>query len=222
MGKFDYPTPIWLLKWGANIALGIHIVVAISVLFVLLLAFGSDNGLTSSWPITNGKNLSSYALSAKSQSVGNLSIEVSEGVLSFTSTSAGYCVLKFADTAITLLLTLFILLLLRQVVGTLATQTPFCEANAKRLRMMAVLIMALTPHQLLQGFVYRLFVQNNILVEDAKFASFPFNSAVDSSNTIWLSSGLDLQPLFIGLLLLAIAEVFKIGVHLRQDSESIV
>lgn len=222
MAKSGSATLVSLLKWAADIALGAHVVVSAVVLGTLLLRIGSGEELASAWPISTATDHSVYEPSSQSESIANPAININEGSVSFASASAGYCFFKIVDTSAALLLTLLILVLLRRIVATLAASTPFSEDNAKRLRLMAFLIMGLSIHQLLQGFAYRACIRGNIAVEGAGFATSLFGPASNDNKTIWLDTGLDLQPLLTGALLLAIAEVFQVGVHLRRDSESIV
>ncbi len=97
------------------------------------------------------------------------------------------------------------LLLLRRMVGDTSRGDAFVAANARRMSMLGLVIVAVTPATLL-GDLARM-----PLLEDPRVAEF-----VDPSATLLL------WPVVVGLVVGVVAEGFRQGTRLREDVEGLV
>lgn len=99
---------------------------------------------------------------------------------------------------------LFILSLLRSVVATLKKGTPFVRANAMRLRKVAIAsILAFVANDAISFF-------------QSKYLSSYFDQ-LDGVNQVVNAPSINIAMILTGLLILGIAEIFRIGVDLYED-----
>ena len=102
---------------------------------------------------------------------------------------------------------MFILFNLRKIFGTLRRKTPFIHENAGRMRMIGAAICVTQP------ILWLLLWVLDLLVIRDKFSLFgePVTVAIRSENFIPI--------IFLGLVVLVISEVFRIGVQMREEQE---
>lgn len=102
---------------------------------------------------------------------------------------------------------MFILFNLRKIFTTLQRKTPFIFKNAKRMQVIGIAICVTPPITWLLLWVL------DLLVVRHKFSLFdePVTVAVWSENYIPI--------IFLGLVVLVISEVFRIGVQMREEQE---
>ena len=110
----------------------------------------------------------------------------------------GAAVLVYAASAIILLV------LLRSILRTVAAGTPFVEGNARRIRAIGILIPAF-----------------GLLIQALQWATalVTMNTVVADGLHIKASLTLNLTYLFIGLVIVALAEVFRYGSLLQADAD---
>ena len=96
---------------------------------------------------------------------------------------------------------------LRQVVRTLVAGEPFARANAARIRFigLVIILMEIAKVAILTGF--SLFVRNNFTIEGLTLSVIPDPDLGD------------LGVIFLGLVVLVIAAVFRQGIELREEQE---
>jgi hypothetical protein len=160
------------------------------------------------WPVTlprpQGALVSDWNPSANSFELDDV-----EGRLSFPANLAPvwYRVAAWAGSA--LLVGLFVLFLhhLRRLFQRVRDGAPFDAQNGTRLRWLGILLIAIHSFQTVFEFVM----------------SVAATRALENRSTIDLGTGLglDLKVVFIGLVLIALAEIFRRGAAL-EDEQSLV
>jgi hypothetical protein len=85
------------------------------------------------------------------------------------------------------------------------------------------LILLIAPYNLLKSLVYYLYFTRNVSVAGGEFLYWSewFRSA-SGEGKILIVPEVDFQPVLIGLVLLVIAELFRIGAELQADKEAII
>lgn len=216
-------TPLRVLAWSIN--LGLLLTLATSLLFaatLLVTIAYDDEPLLSSWPIVIAPSPETYAIKVASPQLQEAQLQIDQGQLQFASDRFDYLVLKTIDAFAVLLLIGAVLWLLRALVASVRTATPFSTDNYQRLRYLALLVMAITPYQLLQGWLYQRFILQHLQLPNAQLLAAPWSAQEGSLPTVLLQLPVDLMPLWFGLLLLAIAEVFRLGSQLKTENEAFV
>ena len=222
--KKTYFNSLLLLKWGVNLSIVVQVgIILLATVAIVATIIDDDSTLQSNWSIAVNQNLSTQSLSSDSEDIFDVALHVTEGTVQFSSSSPGYFFLKILDAVLIVTVTLVVTLLLRRVIISLSNKTPFSLKNANRLRTMSLLIVLITPYKMLQSFVYLGFIKQHITPVGAKFTEFGFDvKAVPRINEILLDIDIDFTPVFVGILVLVIAEIFRMGVELKQDNEAIV
>jgi hypothetical protein len=140
----------------------------------------------------------------------------------FSSTSFGYYLLKILDAIFVLGVSIFITILLKRIVSSLQNQHPFTVKNMHRIRNIGFLLMSLSIFSLIRSLIYRSYIVQNVTIEGFKFAdlfSFQPDLTIDK---IGVGLDMNIQALIVGFILLFIGELFRIGVMMKEDNESIV
>lgn len=101
-------------------------------------------------------------------------------------------------------ISLSITYLLRNFFRSLSQNSPFAIENARRLRLIAVLIMLTPLVDFINDMIVTWFVQRNFMLDGADISAH-----VD----------FDLKAVFAGLVLLIIAEIFRIGAQMKEEQE---
>jgi hypothetical protein len=101
-------------------------------------------------------------------------------------------------------ISLGITFLLRKIFDSLTANNPFVVENAHRLRQIALLIIMIAPLTFMRDSFVNWYLRQNFVLE---------GSSIQTHLTI------DLKTIFIGLLLLIIAEIFRIGARLKEEQE---
>ncbi len=216
--------PVRILRGLLQLALIVEVIAAVVVLATFTLTvFSEEDTLLSAWPVTLSEQPADVALTADDPTVYDLSLTVSQGVIRFSADTAAHYLLKLVDALLLFGVAITITVLLKRITNTLRASSPFVISNARRLRIIALLLIGLVPYDVLKGLVYRSFLMSRTSVISGEYISF-FNGPSSSTENqpVWIDLPVDVQPLLIGLVLLVIAEVFRSGVLLRLDNESIV
>ncbi len=185
-----------ILQRLTEIGIGITIVAAAIVLLVVFTnsAFGTLLEFTA--------DEDAYSLSSEAWGTGTIQDAV--GIATFTDTSASLIALSTARILAYAAASLTLLVLLRGILKTLSAGTPFVDTNADRIRAIGILIPAF-------GF----------LIQGLQWAT-----SLVAMNTV-TAEGLEIEArltpnptyLFIGLVIVALAEAFRHGTDLQTDAE---
>jgi hypothetical protein len=99
---------------------------------------------------------------------------------------------------------LSITFLLRKLFDSLAHDNPFVTENARRLRQIALLIILTSPINFARDAFENWYLQQNFILD---------GSGIRSHLVI------DVKTVFAGLILLIIAEIFRIGAQLKEEQD---
>lgn len=223
MEKIRYHTLLKMLKWMINLALLAEIIVAVVLFVMFIITIGTDEGsLVSTWPIQIEKHYFENQITSNHENLNDLSVAINSGSIQFSSDGFGYYLLKIIDALCLLAIAISITLLLKRIFLSLVKQHPFVMDNAKSLRSIAFLVLLIMPYSLIKNLIYRSFIMNHITIEEKEYASFLSLFSKPASNEILLGTDMNIQALVAGMILFIIAEVFRIGIVIKEDNESIV
>jgi hypothetical protein len=179
--------------------IGIAITAVVAVVLLLAVVF-TDSALETPMEFTPGED--TYSLSSEAWGTGTILDAV--GVVRFTDKSAAFVALSAAKVLTFAAASLTLLVFLRRILQTLSAGTPFVDANAHRIRAIGILIPAFGF--LIQGLHWA----SSLVVMDTVTAE---GLHIEARLT------LNLTYLFIGLVIVAIAEAFRYGTHLQADAD---
>jgi hypothetical protein len=165
---------------------------------------------------------SEYEVVVTGGHITSAAVHTHEGELTFTSSGAGYYLLKLADIIIPFAIAIWITWLARSLLLSLKTQHAFMAENPKRLRTIAVLLILLLPYSLIRAWVYHSYIRDRILMEGITYGTLTSNLAGEEGPVLWLGWSPNLEALLAGLLLLVVAEIFRTGEVLKADNEAII
>ncbi len=172
---------------------------------VLLIAFIVKDQVVSDIPVTLRSYQTVSGLFTPNTALQNATLTLNAGLLHVEQKVTWQVILSavgsFAGFAI---LGLLITYLLRQIFATLLREEPFVKENAHRLRKIALLIMLISPLRLLEDLYHYWFLTGNFKLANDVFA---------------IDLVIDLQSLLTGLVLLIIAELFRLATLVKEENE---
>ncbi len=132
--------------------------------------------------------------------------------LNFSSRNTNVKIFMFLLVGAKIIYIFFILFVLRRFVLSLKVNSVFTIDNVKRLRIVGILILFISPFQLVLKFIERLWLDNYLALElPAKLIRhFGYIRGIDSELWTWMISG---------LLILVIAEVFRQGLIMKEEQD---
>lgn len=185
-----------ILQRLTEIGIGITIVAAVVALLVVFTnsAFGTLLEFTA--------DEDTYSLSSEAWGTGTIHDAV--GIATFTDKSASLVAFSTARIVAYAAASLTLLVLLRGILKTLSAGTPFVDTNANRIRAIGILIPAF-------GF----------LIQGLQWATSLVAMNTVTADGLEIEARLTLNPtyLFIGLVIVALAEAFRHGTDLQTDAE---
>lgn len=93
---------------------------------------------------------------------------------------------------------------LRKIFATLVTGNPFLLENAKRIRNIGLIIFGGVILEFIVGLVLGIMIMENVIIEGVIFSA---------------KGKLDAAGIFIGLVMLVLAEIFRQGALLKEEQE---
>jgi len=178
---------------------GIGVTALVAIVFLLAAVF-TDSALETPMEFTPAED--TYSLTSEAWGTGTIHDAV--GVARFTERSATLVALSTAKILAYAAASLVLLVLLRNTLKTLSAGTPFVDANVDRIRAIGILIPVFGF--LIQGLHWA----TSLVAMDTVAAE---GLHIEASLT------LNLTYLFIGLVIVALAEVFRYGSHLQTDAD---
>jgi hypothetical protein len=219
-------TIVKVLKWTLTCAFYAGIAVSLVVVGATFMTLDPKEGneLISAWPLTVNPISVGYTVSSVRQNLSALAITTHDATLHFASRDFTYFTLKLMGIAGTLGLWLVITYLLKRLFSSLTLSNLFTKENITRLRIVALLILAITPLKVLNGILWFFYIKSNVHVEGKTFTLFPnlFATTQLPDDVIWFNLNPDFQTLFTGLVMVVVVEVFRIGYAYKLDNESIL
>ena len=187
------------------------------VAFPVMIFLDKDNEFNHySWPITATTAESKPAISANSDNITHYIVQqqdpfadkAKEKVLLFEDNSTGgkllQSVLKVALLVITILITLW----LKKLFTNIEEGRPFSQENSRLVRWIGLGLMSIVLFNIIKAFIYKLYITSAISLSGATFDFYDFS--------------FDSDVFLMGLVVLALAEIFRAGNEYKSDSESIV
>ena len=178
---------------------GIGVTALVATVFLLAAVF-TDSALETPMEFTPAED--TYSLTSEAWGTGTIHDAV--GVVGFTDRSATFVALSTAKVLAYAAASLVLLVLLRNILKTLSVGTPFVDANVGRIRAIGILIPVFGF--LIQGLHWA----TSLIVMDTVTAEGLHIEARLTPNLTYL---------FIGLVVVALAEVFRYGTHLQTDAD---
>lgn len=158
---------------------------------------------------------------ASGSPVGQLLLD--RATLEVRAGGAGYAMLQAADILVTGALWLLILLLTLRLVRQLADARPFDRQAVGRLRTIGLSMIALNLWMWLRMIALPPFLLASLNPASGDFRLLPtVAQGVEGARNARVDTSFGIGLLVAGLLILVLSEAFRIGVRLREESESIV
>lgn len=214
-----------ILQWVANLALLATASFAVVIFVSFVFTLSGEGELISSYNVRITEQVSDLQLMSENSPIDNPKSLINKGVITFSSRNVGYYLLKLLDVIIVILPAIYIIVLLKKTLHSLQMGHPFTNKNALRLKHIAVILILTSPYNLIKSLVYRSYIINNIKVEKKTYADVLDTIYLYFSppaNKVWLDLDINFQALITGVILLVIAEVFRVGILIKEDNESIV
>lgn len=178
----------------------------------LLMLFGAFQALTGretlggkmTVPVVFELEVGTYEIRSETIGIDEVEMGQATGEMSFDPPVGWFFFGNLIVTAVGLVVVLWVLGLLRAVFRTLRSREPFVAANADRIRLIGIAIIA---GEVVKSFVVGLelyYVMNNF-----------------SSDQIHFGMSFDIQGVMIivGFTVIVISEVFRLGTQLKQEQE---
>ncbi len=195
------------LKFLINAAWYIQMAAFSLALCVLVYVSIKSDFIGSDIPVKLREHQTIKGIVSTSADLWDAQLKLSEGVLHVkTKLSWSMILLMLGQFACIAALSLTVTYLLRKIFATLTGSdgSPFIPENAARLRKIAILIILLAPLKFVNNFY-------NFWLITTSFRSKENNFTPDLK--------LDFQTVLIGLVLLVIAEIFRMGTQMREENE---
>jgi hypothetical protein len=222
METIRYQNMLKVFRWSIRAALFLEIVAAVAIFVSLIFILAGEGELISSYTIELGQQEAQHEVTSGNESLSGLKLLVNTRSITFSSSSFGYYILKILDAIFLLAVSIFITFLLKRIVKSMQDQHPFTVKNMHRIRNISFLLMSLSIFSLIKSLIYRSYIIKNVSIEGFEYADLFSFQTVLAADQIGVGVDMNIQALIIGFILLIIAEVFRIGVIMKEDNESIV
>ncbi|MDH5372392.1 MAG: DUF2975 domain-containing protein [Acidimicrobiia bacterium] len=186
--------------------LGMVLLAGATIALIILgaLLIGND-GLQSAdlaVPIQFSVDADAYPLI--SESWGNGQISRAVGTATFDDPSFGLAIAAAAAVIAGVVAAFIVLILLRRIFGTMVVGTPFLTENVTRIRWLGFIVIGAAVVEQIIQIALGLIVLDNVSSTGLDIA-YHFD--------------LNLAAVFVGLIILSLAEVFRYGMTLQADSD---
>ncbi len=206
-----------LLRALVNLLLGLALGFLVVAAAILVGAPLLGEPLLSQWPVLAPQPDPAWQVSVAGIEAA---VTLGQGVLSVEHSGYGWhWALRVVDFAISGALLMVGLWLLRRFTGEVGDGLPFSSGSAKRLRWVGLILVAFPLWQALRDLLWHTMLKGELSQQGLALVS-PFQS--QTSNAFQLQLSVDWGFAVTGLLLLVVAEAFRVGVALREENEEII
>ena len=191
------------IAWYVQLFFVVFLTVAISLKFF-------KNGTANPTPETLEVRLTqSKAIPVSTSSTGEklngATLNLDSGKLSFNHLSSKAIIaFNLVSMLIAFSISLSITFLLRKIFQTLTTSYPFIIENAYRLKNIGLLVILTSVTSFTHDWIVNWYLKQNFIID---------GSAIRAHLVI------DLKTIFAGLIILIIAEIFRVGTRLKEEQD---
>ena len=204
---------IWylLLLWG---------VVAIGIIIVSLITKSEE--IIVDVPVALSPTPIRDTAEARQYS-GSVQLIPQEGVFRLVGYSGWNLALSLYEAISRLLYVLVVAYLLSSIVKRVRQGQVFTLRNVNYIRAIGLLLVLVLPIKILQLLVFSEFLkQQAALIGMKSNVLLPFTKNINSPNWLYFKLDYDFNNLFLALVILVIAEVFRQGVVIKQENEAFI
>jgi hypothetical protein len=194
------------LKFLVDLTFYLALLLGTLVVVVMVVAqFLNPKNVRTEIPVSFDLDRGAYSISSAELGIKDAEIVAVKGHLKVPGARFGRAFEHIAFIAAALVMTLLILKLLGGILGTLKQGSPFVQANVKRIRSIGFLIIGL---EILTGAMVAWWAFD--LTRHLQTSGLQFRTAFDASGL----------TIFTGVILILLAEVFRIGADMKGDLEA--
>lgn len=196
----------YILRVLFKIVWVVQIVFYSVVFFGMIAKFSFSNEFTiDGWPVTLPAGSYTTQVSPTSPKLSDVKVQVEKASLSFR-TQRDWRIIAIAITGVCFGfgIALAITYQLRKIFATLTQANPFVASNAGRIRIIAFILISFPLVSTLLGTITNQYVKTHFAAGGNAF-SFYYN--------------LDFSAVLTGLVVLVIAEVFRLGTQLKEEQD---
>ncbi len=195
-----------VLKVTLDVLWYLALVVTVVVIGMAIFSLFTDGKVTGhlDLPVVLELNEDIYSITGKDAGVDDATLEHVQAHLNFRTPSNAFLLFFIIYCGSGVALLLVVIHLLRKIFSTLAAGSPFVPSNAARIRLIGwIVIGAEFAEQLLQVVGQRIVMASF----DTEGVTLRWDIDISGSTIFW------------GFVLLVLAEVFRLGVEMREDQE---
>ncbi len=193
-----------LLRGFTTFAIALLTVVAVAIVVFAAFLIGTDGSGSAELRVPIQFTIDSDSYSLTSDSWGEGTLSSASGEANFEDPGVGLAVAAGATIIAGLAVAFVALILLRRIFSTMIVGTPFLPENARRIRWLGYMaIGGALAEQIIE-------IGLGMLV---------LNSVSSTGLEIDYHFNLNLAAVFVGLIILALAEVFRHGTSLQTDAD---
>ena len=200
------------LKVFSDFLLGLFILLFIGALIFLVVRFSHPEYTIYDWPIDLDPEISSSSIHPISPGKEAIEITSRDTEITFHTKQDWRIVSYMISGIIVISIWIFRLLwLLRLILISLVNKNPFIRENGLRFREIAILVMIFPFLKAFKHLLTSLYLR----------ANFRFEAHISNPLTTFVNH-FDLIFILVGLMLLLLAEIFRIGTEYKTDSSMII
>jgi len=178
-----------------------------------------ENLNLSHWPIYMNPSSITYSIEPLQSIFRNVRLEPVELHLTFANRPNDLPLLfQFAGLMTVLTIVLIIVNQLRRAIKTAARSNPFDAANVRRFRIMGLMFLVLPFFETIYILISNLYMKAHFRFEPSDGRILIWNLGLAGE----LIKDFNWGPIFVGIVVFILAEIFKMGLHYQEDSTAII
>ena len=171
------------------------------------------------WPIHVEPSVESFGIRPLDNSTDILEVRVDGAEIGFrTEGDWQPKALRMINLLVGAWLVLLIIYHLRRLMASVAKGTPFIRENVSRFRKAAILLLAIALFDAVRGIFIARYIRSRFSIDNPANPLHPLELRALGDFLQNLDGGL----ILLGLILLVLGEIFRIGLDYKEDSHSIV
>lgn len=199
----------WLLTAVLMLAVAASV---IALAFVIIAPFAGQ-------PLDAGYSVRLEAAPAVQSDAGGAHADIRQGSLIVTGAGLVADLFRAADVLVTGALWIAAIWMLRRVCRQVATRRPFAPATAQGLILAGILILLVPAWQAVRALVWQVILLPHAPSDTILIHTF---ARVPEGGALRMMPDIDAGLLVAGLVLLVVAQAFRVGAEVQRDSDEIV